>query len=134
LVRRSLQVALAVALLTFGGCSDNKEDPAIAAVCQTREQTQSAVDNSKPVSIEQYPEVIKGLEAAIEVAPNDIRDDFVVVHDVLKPFVDALVKAGGDTNVAAQDPGYAAIVDAVGTNKATAAGQHIQDYYSDHCG
>lgn len=134
MVHRSLQVALALALVTLGGCSDKNKDPAIAAVCETRAQTQSAVDTSKPVSTEQYPEVIKGLEAAIEVAPAAIRDAFVTVHEVLKPFVDALVRAGGDTNVAAQDPNYAAIVAGVGTEKATEAGERIKDYYADNCG
>ena len=133
MVHRSLQVALAVALLALGGCSDKKKDPAIAAVCETRDQTQSAVDSSNGVSVEQYPEVIKGLEDAIAVAPADIREEFVTVHEVLKPFVDALVKAGGDTNVAAQDPGYAAIVSGVGTEKATKAGERIKDYYAEHC-
>ena len=134
MVHRSLQVvALAVALLALAACADKKVDPAIAAVCSTRARTQSAVNSSSTASVDQYPEVIKGLEDAIKVAPADIRDDFIRVHDVLKPFVQALVAAGGNTEVAAQDPNYAAMVAAVGTKSATAAAKRIRAFYADHC-
>ena len=117
-----------------GACSSgDKPDPAIAAVCRTRDQTQLAVNASATVPVAQYPEIILGLESAIKVAPADIRVDFVTVHDVLKPFVDALVKANGDQTVAAQDPSFQQIVAAVSTKKATAAGVRVRKYYAKHC-
>jgi hypothetical protein len=102
-------------------------------VCDTRSRTQSAVNSSSTASVDQYPEVIRGLEDAIKVAPAGIKADFVTVHDVLKPFVDALVKANGNTEVAARDPNYASIVAAVGTKSATTAARRIRNFYADHC-
>ncbi len=130
---RRFALILATALLMLAACSRDKADPAIQAVCKTRTQTQSSVSKTGTASADRYPAVINGLDAAIKVAPADIKPDFVKVRDVLKPFVDALVKANGDTEVAAKDPNYAAMTAAVGTKEATAAAKRVRAFYEDHC-
>ena len=139
MVHRALQVVLGVALLAGTACSDGGggggggNASAIRAVCGTRDKTQIAINETTPVGIDQYPKIIEGLAAAIKVAPADIRPDFVLVHRVLKPFVEALVKAG-DAQVAAQDPAFQKLAADIGTKEATTAANDIAAYYDKHCG
>ena len=135
MVHRPLQVALVVALFVGGACASNSnENDAAKAVCKTRADTQIAINTTTAVGVEQYPKIIRGLEAAIKVAPSDIKPDFVRVHAVLKPFVEALVKANGDQSAAAQDPDFQKLVNDVGTKAANRSAARIRAYYDDHCG
>ncbi|MEY2468398.1 MAG: hypothetical protein QOF21_1096 [Actinomycetota bacterium] len=131
-MRRILVSVVALASLVGGACSSGDGDDASKAVCATRDKTQMAT-NGQPVALDQYPEIVDGLQQAAKVAPAGIKSDFLRVHKVLKPFVEALIKANGDSEAAAQDPEFQKLMGAVSTKAANASAARIRKYYEKHC-
>jgi hypothetical protein len=78
-----------------------------------------------------------GLQAAIaslsDSVPDDLKDDVAVLSDAYGKMADLVAANGGDIATAMANADVQAQLQAIGTEKVTAAGDAISDYFDTTC-
>ena len=134
--------ALGVSLLT--SCSGGGTDE----YCDTLKETKAQFDDLEAGDFKNFDELTDKFDEVVDKAPDEVKDDWEVLRDAVKEFVDALEEAGlkpedlDALQTTGELPDGVSMDDVTGafekaqeldSDKVTAAGKAIEKHAKDEC-